>query len=315
MTFQQFRAAGYLNELADRYPDFDSARQLLAAAEFPLARLPAFGSPLQFWTGTMQLAFSGLVANPLRVVEEALVDFPYSELFRRAIGLPLPAPPSASATVVAAVRQPPPPPVATVLFAAANPPQDTTQLDQQNEFRTLDAALAPAVRLGRARVEAAWAVRPRELLHLVNTTRPTVAYFSMHGEEGGRFQLDDGTGRASPIDALLLGNVFQALNHPAPVTRLVVLSCCYSERAAAAIAPAVDWVVGATDRLSDRAAHAFTGAFFGELGRRLAADPPAPVEASIRPAVEVGLAAVRAVPTPGKADDPNNIVVLGKERA
>lgn len=277
MTFEQLKAGGYINELARLFNREAAANLLLHTAKIPPERMPAFNvTPLEFWEGVFLQLENGVVPevqDPAVLIRTALERYPANRVFKQLLL---------------------PPPV-VVLYVAANP-LDTLHLDQQGEFESIKAAFAPAVQAGRARVEGAWAIQPHRILQELQAHRPTIVHFALHGDEDGRLLLYN-NGESTPVDPLLLVNVFQAIPKPDRTTRLVLLNACYSKRAADAIREAVDVVVGWTTRLGDRAALAFTKDFYGWLVKFLTEAPQTPVADAIRWALAAAKKSLPAGPS------------------
>jgi hypothetical protein len=111
-------------------------------------------------------------------------------------------------------------------------------------------------------------VRTGDLQEHLLRYRPTIVHFSGHGSPAGQIVLEDPGGRAKPVAAQALGQLFNALkdDNPADDIRCVVLNACFSAAQAQSIADAVGCVVGMTRAASDEAAMAFSGALYRALG-------------------------------------------------
>ena len=121
---------------------------------------------------------------------------------------------------------------------------------------------------------------------------------------------DNGKGQSTTLDPATVANVFRAINHARPVTRCVLLNGCFSEPVAAELRPAVDVVVGTTDRISDPGAIAFARGFYARLAELLAAAPPAPDDQTFPAAIEAGRAQVRLLPpAPGASRGEADLIV------
>lgn len=73
-----------VQELADVFCDTDRALLLAREARFPLSRLPAFGTPLNFWSSVVHEANAGVLPNGARsLIEAAARLYPSNASFAR----------------------------------------------------------------------------------------------------------------------------------------------------------------------------------------------------------------------------------------
>lgn len=152
-----------------------------------------------------------------------------------------------------------PPPVC-LLVLAANPPS-TARLRIDEEVRSIDQAIQRGHHRERFQLAAQWAVRATDLQHHLLRYRPAVVHFSGHGEAGA-LVLEDDAGDARPLQPDLLTSLFQQLGHH---TRCAILSACYSQLQAEAIARHVPCVIGMSHAVSDLAAIGFAVGFYEAL--------------------------------------------------
>lgn len=148
-----------------------------------------------------------------------------------------------------------------ILFLTANP-SDTVRLSIDEEIRAIDQAL----RLAEYRnfdIRVHTAVRIDDLQELLLRYQPDIVHFSGHGSADHAIILHDDTGRSVKVKAAALGDLFRMLKDS---VRCVVLNACYSAEQAKAIAEAINYVVGITGEVSDKASNAFTPAFYRALG-------------------------------------------------
>jgi hypothetical protein len=149
-----------------------------------------------------------------------------------------------------------------VLFLGANP-RTTTPLALDEEVRSITEKIRLAEGRDLIRVVQAHAVRPDDLLQQLNQHQPHIVHFSGHGSEEGEIILVDGQGQAKPVSAAALKALFTTLKDN---IRVVVLNACYSQVQGAAIAEAIDVVVGMGDAIGDEAAITFAASFYRALG-------------------------------------------------
>jgi hypothetical protein len=151
---------------------------------------------------------------------------------------------------------------ATILFLGANP-SDTARIALDQEMREIDQRLRLAELRDAFRLEQAWAVRSRDLQACLLRYRPTIVHYRGHGGAAGGLVMEDEGGCAMTVGTAALADLFRILGRD---IRCVVLSACFSEPQARAIAENVECVVGMTDALHDSSAIAFAGAFYQGLG-------------------------------------------------
>ncbi|AGP40434.1 ATP-binding protein [Sorangium cellulosum] len=186
--------------------------------------------------------------------------------------------------------------VATVLFISANPP-GTKPLDIEREERTIKEELEIRAKYrDYIRVRNAPAARAMDFREHLIRELPTVVHFSGHGQrccamlretDVGReardlqpaATADASAGEPAPGRILVRGEgegtewvptgplveLFASLRGRIP-TRCVVLNACFTEAQAKDIAEHIDFVVGTTGSIPDRAAIVFSKAFYWALG-------------------------------------------------
>lgn len=151
-----------------------------------------------------------------------------------------------------------PPPI-KILFLAASP-HDNVPLHTAEEARAIDLALRQAD--PPFAVMNHGAVQVADLQPLLLRYQPQIVHFSGHGIESNAIVLQDAEGKSTPVPARALRDLFRL---DQPQLRCVVLNACYTAAQAAAIAEAVDCVVGMSDAIPDEAAPLFAVAFYGAL--------------------------------------------------
>lgn len=153
-------------------------------------------------------------------------------------------------------------PKVKVLFLAANP-VDTPPLKLDEEVRAIDQALRKTSYRDHFDFIQHRAVQYGDLQELLLRHEPALVHFSGHGSEAGELLLQEKNGVAHPIREQTLSRLFAVLKDN---IRCVVLSACYSEGQAAAIAQHIDVVIGMKHALGDDAARNFAAAFYQGLG-------------------------------------------------
>ncbi len=147
------------------------------------------------------------------------------------------------------------------LFFAANP-ADTNRLAIDEEMRAIEQKVRAAEHRDGLVFQSAWAVRPDDLLQLLNQHRPQIVHFSGHGSETGlSFAGDDGQSRVVTAQALMA--LFTTLKDN---IRLVFLNACYSREQAQAIIGSIDCVIGMKAGIRNKAATVFASSFYRAIG-------------------------------------------------
>ncbi|HEX3765513.1 MAG TPA: CHAT domain-containing protein [Kofleriaceae bacterium] len=152
-----------------------------------------------------------------------------------------------------------PPPVCMLMLAANPPPTARLRIDE--EVRSIDQAIQRGRHRERFQLAAQWAVRAIDLQHHLLRYRPAVVHFSGHGEAGA-LVLEDDAGGAQPLQPDQLAGLFAQLGQH---TRCALLSACYTQLQAEAIARHVPCVIGMSHAVSDLAAIAFSIGFYEAL--------------------------------------------------
>ena len=149
----------------------------------------------------------------------------------------------------------------TILILAANP-FDTSRLRLPEEVREIQKGLALSEGRDRFQVVSQWAVRPDDLRRALFKYEPQFVHFSGHGTGEQGILLEDDVGNAKQVTGAALAGLFRLF----PSVECVLLNACYSDVQAKAIARHIDYVVGMTKDIGDRAAIEFAVGFYDALG-------------------------------------------------
>jgi hypothetical protein len=122
------------------------------------------------------------------------------------------------------------------LFLEANP-VGTNHLQLDEEIRLISEKLRASEHREMIDLVSAWAVRPDDLLQLLNQHKPQIVHFSGHGRTTGEIILVDNTGNPKPIAISAIRTLFRAMKDN---IRLVILNSCYSRAQAEAIVENID---------------------------------------------------------------------------
>ncbi len=153
-------------------------------------------------------------------------------------------------------------PVKKILVLSANP-KGTKQLRLNEEIREIKEGLQLAKKRDSFQIESAEAVRDIDIHRSILNYEPQIIHFSGHGagEEGLIFE--DNTGQQKLVDAAALAGLFELF---ADDVECVLLNACYSEIQAKAIAQHINYVIGMSQEIGDKAAIKFAVGFYDALG-------------------------------------------------
>ena len=194
------------------------------------------------------------------------------------------------------------------LFLASNP-KGTTPLELDREIREITEKIRAAEYRDSIDLISAWAVRPDDLLQLLNQHKPQIVHFSGHGSKSGEIILVDSRGEQKPVNPAAIKALFQTLKAN---IRVVILNACYSKMQAEAITQVIDCAIGMNDAIGDEAAIAFAASFYRAIGFGL----------SIKQAFDQGIVVLllEGIPEESKPEllvkegvDPEKIVLIAPE--
>lgn len=149
-----------------------------------------------------------------------------------------------------------------ILFLAANPAV-TPRLKLDEEIRAITEKIRASEHRDALELISAWAVRPDDLIQLLNMHKPHIIHFSGHGSETGEIFLMDNLGQPKPVSARAMKALLTTLKDN---IRLVLLNACYSQVQADSLKETVDFVVGMRASFNDAAAVIFSASFYRALG-------------------------------------------------
>ncbi|KYC38801.1 adenylate cyclase [Scytonema hofmannii PCC 7110] len=149
-----------------------------------------------------------------------------------------------------------------ILILSANP-TDTSKLRLDEEVREIQAGLERAKRREQFEIICKWAIRPDDLRRALLDHEPQIVHFSGHGTGTDGLALENNLGETQLVSTDALARLFKLFKGK---IECVLLNACYSELQAKAIYQHVDYVVGMTQALGDRAAIEFAIGFYDALG-------------------------------------------------
>jgi hypothetical protein len=144
-----------------------------------------------------------------------------------------------------------------LLILSSNPRRD---LNLDREISDLNNALQ---RLGLFEIILGLGVRAQELSELIAQHSPQIVHFCGHGagKQGLVFQDEDG--KEQLVSTEVLSRIFKTFSQEVNCT---VLNACDSDRQAEAIVEHINYVIGMSEPILDRAAHLFSVGFYQGLG-------------------------------------------------
>ncbi|MEN9610482.1 MAG: hypothetical protein RLZZ628_1296 [Bacteroidota bacterium] len=107
-----------------------------------------------------------------------------------------------------------------------------------------------------------------EFKELPEVIKPDILHFSGHGEQGGNagiYLLNEDKNGESLLKTQSLGVLFEYFQQENLALQLVLLNACYSANQAEIIAKYVQYVIGTTTDIGDKAAIAFSRGFYFRL--------------------------------------------------
>jgi uncharacterized protein YjbI with pentapeptide repeats len=149
-----------------------------------------------------------------------------------------------------------------VLFLAANP-AETSRLKLDEEIRAVTIKIRASEHRDLLNLVSAWAVRPADLLQVLNEHKPQIVHFSGHGKPTGEIILVDENRKPKPVSTTAIKELFRTLKDN---IRVVVLNACYSRAQAEAIKEIIDCAIGMSATIGDQAAITFAASFYGAIG-------------------------------------------------
>lgn len=150
----------------------------------------------------------------------------------------------------------------SVLFLSADP-TDASRLILSDEVREIQSELQSLKSGRRFKLNLRPSNRPADISQALLEVQPQIVHFSGHGSSSGALYFENQIGQAQPVEPDALATLFEQFTQE---ISCVLLHACYSEVQAAAIANHIQYVVGMSNDIGDRAAIAFTIGFYQALG-------------------------------------------------
>jgi NACHT domain/CHAT domain len=144
-----------------------------------------------------------------------------------------------------------------LLILSSNPRRD---LNLDREISDLNNALQ---RLGKFEISLGLGVRAQELSKLIAEHNPEIVHFSGHGAGVQGLVFQDEDGQEQLVSTEVLARIFETF---AVEINCTVLNACDSDRQAEAIVEHINYVIGMSQPILDKAAHLFSVGFYQGLG-------------------------------------------------
>lgn len=149
----------------------------------------------------------------------------------------------------------------SILLLAANP-KGTIGLRLQEEEREIRERLRLAG-YGKTPINSTGATRPRDIQQAMLDFKPQIVHFSGHGAKQEGLVFEDVTGQEKLVNSTALANLFRLFSNR---VECAVLNACYSKFQAEAIARHIEYVIGMSKGIGDKAAIEFSVGFYAALG-------------------------------------------------
>jgi hypothetical protein len=150
----------------------------------------------------------------------------------------------------------------TILFLSANP-SDTARLRLGQEMRDIKEKLQVAKMQDHFSFHEMTSVRPGDLSQAVHDVEPQIIHFAGHGKSTGELCFENEDGEIHEVQPDALASLFELI---ANQVGCVILNACYSKIQAKVIAKHIDYVIGMSGEISDKAAITFAVGFYKALG-------------------------------------------------
>ncbi|MGB3654114.1 MAG: AAA-like domain-containing protein [Rivularia sp. (in: cyanobacteria)] len=149
-----------------------------------------------------------------------------------------------------------------ILLLSANP-KGTSLLRLNEEMREIEEGLKRAKKRDEYSISVAQAVRYRDIHRAILEYEPQIIHFSGHGSGEDGLALEDESGEIKLVNAETLAGLFRLFSNQ---VECVVLNACYSQYQANEISQYINYVVGMSQAIGDKAAIEFAVGFYDALG-------------------------------------------------
>lgn len=150
----------------------------------------------------------------------------------------------------------------TILLLASNP-SDTVRLRLGREAAEIDTGLQRGAHRDQFHLHQRWDIQPDDIRQSLFRYKPQIVHFCGHGTGVNGLAVEDENGQMRLLPTAALADLFSFF---ASELECVLLNACYSEVQAEAISQHVDYVIGMSQAVGDRAAIKFAVGFYEALG-------------------------------------------------
>lgn len=148
-----------------------------------------------------------------------------------------------------------------ILVLSANP-KDTARLRLDEEVREIEEGLRRSKYREQFLIRSKWSIRIRDLRRTLLDEEPQIVHFCGHAEEEGLI-VENENGNRILINPEALAGLFEQFKHH---VECVLLNACYSKIQAEAIHEHINYVIGMSKSIQDKAAIEFVVGFYDALG-------------------------------------------------
>ena len=152
--------------------------------------------------------------------------------------------------------------IKTILFLAANPTA-TRRLRLDIEVREIQEGLQRSGQRHQFKLTQQVAVRPQDVRRAMLDVRPQIVHFLGGGTRYAGLVLEDDSGREREVAPEAIASLFELF---ANQVECVIFNTCYSEIQAEAVSQHINYVIGTSQGIGDKAAIEFAIGFYDALG-------------------------------------------------
>lgn len=149
-----------------------------------------------------------------------------------------------------------------VLFLASSP-LDEARLRLDKEAHEIDEGLRRSNKRDQFKLEQRWSIGTDGLRRALLDIEPKIVHFSGHGSGEDGIIVEDDSGMSKLISNEALARLFELCSEH---VECVLLNACYSEVQATTIAQHINYVIGMSQSIGDKAAIKFATGFYDALG-------------------------------------------------
>lgn len=146
----------------------------------------------------------------------------------------------------------------TILILSANP-KGTSQLRLDEEVREIKKSYQLSQNREQFKIITELAVRVEDLRRALLEHQPTIVHFCGHGVGSDGLAFEDNSGQLKLVSTEALARLFYLFQQQ---VECVLLNACYSEAQALAIHQHIDYVIGMSQAIGDKAAINFAVGFY-----------------------------------------------------